>query len=192
RLGSIPRNGYPLGPGGRTPVPLIGHLALAAKVRQCNAQMRHWLAAASVAALAVQAPVPSDSTLWYTTPPSEWTEALPIGNGRVGAMVFGGITHERLQLNEGTLWAGRPYDPVNPDAKDALPEVRRLIGAGQYRDAATLASQKVMAKPLRQMPYETLGSLRLTFPDAGGAEGYRRDLDLATATAHVSYVTGGV
>ena len=58
--------------------------------------------------------------------------ALPVGNGRLGAMVFGGVVHERLQLNEDTLWAGGPYDPVNPEAKAALPEVRRLLAAGEY------------------------------------------------------------
>ena len=59
---------------------------------------------------------------------AEWVRALPVGNGRLGAMVFGGVVHERLQLNEDTLWAGRPYDPVNPDAKAAIPDVRRLLG----------------------------------------------------------------
>src|SRR6476659_1358636 len=94
-----------------------------------------------------EAPAPASAlSLWYRAPASdhpllpvsapresrqagtaEWVRALPVGNGRLGAMVFGGIVHERLQLNEDTLWAGRPYDPVNPDAKDALPEVRRLL-----------------------------------------------------------------
>ena len=102
-------------------------------------------------------------------------------------MVFGGVVHERLQLNEDTLWAGRPYDPVNPEAKEALPEVRRLLAARRYTDAARLASQKVMAKPLAQMPYQTVGDLMVTFPATAAVENYRRDLDLATATAHVSY-----
>ncbi|HEX6463337.1 MAG TPA: glycoside hydrolase family 95 protein, partial [Vicinamibacterales bacterium] len=133
-----------------------------------------------------------DLVLWYGTPASEWVRALPVGNGRLGAMVFGGVANERLQLNEDTLWAGRPYDPVNPDAKDALPEVRRLLAARQYSDAARLVSQKVLAKPLRQMPYETLGDLALTFPQADSVENYRRDLDLAKAIAHVSYASGGV
>src|SRR6476469_10127641 len=111
------------------------------------------------------APPASSLSLWYRAPASdhpllpldaprqarqagtaEWVQALPVGNGRLGAMVFGGVVHERLQLNEDTLWAGRPYDPINPDARDALPEVRRLLSAGQYADAARLASQKVMAK----------------------------------------------
>jgi alpha-L-fucosidase 2 len=94
------------------------------------------------------APPASALSLWYRAPASdhpllpldasrqsrqagtvEWVRALPVGNGRIGAMVFGGIVHERLQLNEDTLWAGRPYDPVNPQAKEALPEVRRLLAA---------------------------------------------------------------
>ena len=115
-----------------------------------------------------------------------------MGNGRLGAMVFGGVVHERLQLNEDTLWAGRPYDPVNPEAKDALPEVRRLLAERKYPDAAKLVGEKVMSKPLAQMPYETLGDLALTFPPVDAVENYRRDLDLATATAHVSYTSGGV
>ena len=162
--------------------------------------------------LAGEAPPPAARlSLWYRAPASdhplltagasrearqaaaaEWVRALPVGNGRLGAMVFGGIVHERLQLNEDTLWAGRPYDPVNPDAKDALPEVRRLLVERKYREAARLAEAKVMSKPLAQMPYQTVGDLALTFPEIDSVENYRRELDLATATAHVSYTSGGV
>src|SRR6185436_14120258 len=84
-------------------------------------------------------------SLWYRQPAVKWEEALAIGNGRIGAMVFGRVNRERLQLNEDTLWAGGPYDPVNPQAREALPEVRRLLTAGQYREAASLVSGKVMA-----------------------------------------------
>jgi alpha-L-fucosidase 2 len=162
--------------------------------------------------LAGDAPAPAARlSLWYRAPASdhplltvgasrearqaaaaEWVRALPVGNGRLGAMVFGGIVHERLQLNEDTLWAGRPYDPVNPDAKDALPEVRRLLVERSYREAARLVEAKVMSKPLAQMPYQTVGDLALTFPEIHSVENYRRELDLATATAHVSYTSGGV
>jgi alpha-L-fucosidase 2 len=107
-------------------------------------------------------------------------------------MVFGGVEYERLQLNEDTLWAGGPYNPVNPEARAALPEVRQLLAAAQYRDAATLVRQKVMAKPLAQMPYQTLGDLYLKFAAIDVAENYRRDLDLADAVAHVSYSSHGV
>jgi len=166
--------------------------------------IRRYFSAMFVAAVFLQAPQPlqfvgdavppaSDLSLWYRRPAdAEWVRALPVGNGRLGAMVFGGVVNERLQLNEDTLWAGAPYDPVNPDAREALPEVRRLLAAGQYAEAARLASQKVMAKPLAQMPYETLGDLMLTFPKPDVVENYRRDLDLKTATAHVSYAVGGV
>src|SRR6476660_3335772 len=92
-------------------------------------------------------------SLWYRRPAKQWVEAIPIGNGRLGAMIFGGVDHERIQLNEDTLYAGGPYDPSNPEALEALPEVRRLIFAGKLLDAHKLVSQKMMAKPLREMPY---------------------------------------
>lgn len=130
--------------------------------------------------------------LWYEKPAVKWVEALPAGNGRLGAMVFGGVNQERLQLNEGTLWAGGPYDPVNPQAKDALPQVRQLVNEGKYREAALLLSAKVMAKPLGQMPYQTVGDLLLTFSGTATVENYRRELNLDTATAMVSYDAGGV
>jgi alpha-L-fucosidase 2 len=163
--------------------------------------------AAAVTLVGEAAPPPSPLSLWYREPAAdrplvprptgrgataEWVRALPVGNGRIGAMVFGGVVNERLQLNEDTLWAGRPYDPVNPEAKDALPEVRRLLAAGQYREAAQLTGQKVMAKPLAQMPYQVLGDLWLSFPTVATVEQYRRDLDVATATTRVSYTAGGV
>jgi len=131
-------------------------------------------------------------SLWYRKPAQGWVEALPIGNGRLGAMVFGGVNQERLQLNEDTLWAGGPYDPVNPEAAAALPEARRLIFEGKFKEADRLIGAKVMAKPLRQMPYETLGDLFLTFPEVSSAANYRRDLNLDTAVATVSYAADGV
>ncbi len=147
----------------------------------------------SAVALAGKAPAPEERlTLWYRQPARVWTEALPIGNGRLGAMIFGGTSDERLQLNEDTLWAGGPYDPVNPDAMAALPEVRQLVFDGKYREASQQVSRRVMAKPLSQMPYETVGDLLLKFADAGAAENYRRELNLDTAVARVSFTAGGV
>jgi|GEM_PF-2030679 len=90
-------------------------------------------------------------SLWYRQPAKQWVEALAVGNGRLGAMVFGGIAQERIQLNEDTLWAGGPYDPANPDAIEALPKVRELIFAGRYREAQNLISQKMMAKPFEAL-----------------------------------------
>jgi alpha-L-fucosidase 2 len=136
------------------------------------------------------APVADNSLmLWYNHPAQKWTEALPVGNGRVGAMVFGDVSQERLQLNEDTLWAGGPYDPVNPDAKDALPQVRQLINEGNYKEASRLVRAKVLSKPISQMPYQTVGDLFLAFPGTTNVENYRRDLNLDTATATVTYTS---
>jgi alpha-L-fucosidase 2 len=129
--------------------------------------------------------------LWYDKPAARWEEALPIGNGRLGAMIFGGVSQERLQLNEGTLWAGGPYNPVNPQAKAALPEVRKLVFDGKFREASKLTNEKLLATPRNQMPYQTVGDLQLSFPD-GSIEHYRRDLNLDMATATVSYTRDGV
>ncbi|CAN5144007.1 glycoside hydrolase family 95 protein [soil metagenome] len=134
----------------------------------------------------------SHPRLWYRQPAQAWVEALPVGSGRLGAMVFGGVAVERLQLNENSLWGGGPYDPVNPEAAGALPEIRRLIDVGAYARATDLANAKFMAKPIRQMPYQTLGELRLTFvglPET--AQGYVRDLDLDAATARVRFSHDG-
>jgi alpha-L-fucosidase 2 len=131
-------------------------------------------------------------TLWYRRPARQWVEALPVGNGRLGAMIFGGIVNERLQLNEDTLYGGGPYDPNNPESLAALPEVRRLVFEGRYSDAHKLISEKMMARPLRQMPYQTAGDFLLTFPEAKSIGNYRRELNIDTAVARVSYTVGGV
>ena len=134
----------------------------------------------------------SPLTLFYTNAAVKWTEALPVGNGRLGAMVFGGVARERLQLNEGTLWAGGPYQADNTNALAALPTVRQLIFAGQYDEAARWIDTNLMAVPLRQMPYQTLGDLYLDFGGDAPVENYRRDLDLDAAVASVSYTANGV
>jgi alpha-L-fucosidase 2 len=131
-------------------------------------------------------------SLWYRRPAAVWTEALPVGNGRLGAMVFGGITRERLQLNEDTLWAGGPYDPNNPDALSALSVVRGLLFKGKYAEAHKLVGEKMLAKPLKQMPYQTVGDLFLTFPQVKSVADYRRDLNLDTAVTSITYTAGGV
>jgi alpha-L-fucosidase 2 len=140
-----------------------------------------------------EAPAPSEPlSLWYRQSATNWVSALPVGNGRLGAMVFGGIASEKLQLNEDTLWAGGPYDPDNTNALAALPEVRRLIFDGKYAEAQKLAGEKMMGKPMRQMPYETLGDLFLAFPANAAVGNYRRDLNLDTAVASVTYTSDGV
>ena len=132
----------------------------------------------------------SDLTLWYNKPAGPWTEALPIGNGRLGAMIFGGVTEERLQLNEDTIWAGGPYDADNPGALKAIPEARKLIFDGKYKQATDLLNKEAMAKPMGQLPYQPLGELRLKFPFDADATAYRRELNLDTATARTHFKSG--
>lgn len=144
---------------------------------------------------AMAAPSAPDPThvLWYRQPAKAWTEALPIGNGRLGAMVFGGMARERLQLNEDSLWAGGPYDPINPAAHEALPEVRRLIAAGRLAEAQALADRALIGTPRTQMPYQPLGDLMLSWPGQSEAvTDYHRELDLDTATASTRFTVGGV
>jgi alpha-L-fucosidase 2 len=138
------------------------------------------------------APATDALVLWYRQPAKQWVEALPVGNGRLGAMVFGGINNERIQLNEDTLWAGGPYDPTLAEALEALPEARRLIFAEKYAEAHKLIGEKMMAKPIVQMQYQSLGDLLLVFPNIGEVVNYRRQLNLDTAIASVSFIAGNV
>lgn len=131
-------------------------------------------------------------TLWYRQPAKDWSEALPIGNGRIGAMIFGGKDEEHLQLNDDTLWEGAPKDRVNPKALSALQEVRRLIFEGKNEEARKLADQAMMGVPPTIESYQTLGDLRVTFEGVGSETRYERSLDLSLATAAVSqFVKGG-
>jgi alpha-L-fucosidase 2 len=136
-------------------------------------------------------PCPEEAlSLWYTKPAVKWVEALPVGNGRLGAMVFGGIGTERLQLNEDTLWGGGPYTPANPMGKEKLPEIQKLMFDGKYKEAEDLIKAAMMAKPLRQMPYQTAGDLVLTFGDVAEVGYYQRVLNLNTAVTTVTYTVG--
>ena len=134
---------------------------------------------------------PNDApTLWYRQPAAQWVEALPIGNGRLGAMVFGGVELERIQLNEDTLWAGGPYDPANPAALGALPEIRRLLAAGEYRKAQALVQEKFMAQPMHQAAYQTVGDLLISIAGSEAVTNYRRELNLDTAVARTEFQLG--
>ncbi len=135
-------------------------------------------------------PSPSHNLLWYRAPAANWNEALPIGNGRLGAMVFGGIVDERLQLNEETVWAGQKLDRVNPQAATSLPEIRRLLFAGKPAEAEAIADKTIISVPRRMPPYQTLGDLRLRFQVDGEASDYRRELDLDEAVARVRFRVG--
>jgi len=122
--------------------------------------------------------------LWYADPATEWTEALPVGNGRLGAMVFGSPEDERIQLNHERIWSGGHVDRTNPEAGEALEEVRELVFDGRHGDAEALADESMLGRPPRLRPYQTAGDLRLRFrnPEGPSAD-YRRSLDLETATA---------
>ena len=133
--------------------------------------------------------------LWYDHPAQTWTQALPIGNGVMGAMVFGTPAVERIQLNEETIWAGMPNNVCNPEAKDYLPRVRQLIFEGRYAEAQALANEKVMPVGAGQnmgMPYQPFGDLYIAMPGHANYTGYERLLDLDNARAITRYSVDGV
>lgn len=134
----------------------------------------------------------TQNLLWYTSPASEWTDALPLGNGRLGAMVYGGITREELQLNEDTLWSGGPYSPSDPDALKHLSAVRELVFAGRYAEAEQLADAHLMARPYLQTSYQPAGRLLLDFAQPMRGRNYERQLDLSTAITTTRYDAAGV
>jgi len=131
-------------------------------------------------------------TLWYRRPATKWVEALPVGNGRLGAMVFGGFPEERIQLNEETLWDGYRRDTTNPKALEALPKVRELLFEGKNDEATRLAGDTMMGVPERIKSYQSLGDLFLTMPQETAVAKYRRELDLDTGIATTSYAVDGV
>lgn len=133
--------------------------------------------------------------LWYDRPAMTWTQALPVGNGIIGGMVFGTPAVEHIQLNEETLWAGQPNQVIHPEAKTYLPKVRQLIFEGKYKEAETLANEKVMpvgAGKNMGMPYQPFGDLYLSMPGHAAYTQYERILDLENARAVVSYEVDGV
>jgi alpha-L-fucosidase 2 len=148
-----------------------------------------WAASASAAP-----PLPgNDLALWYDeSAGTDWLRALPIGNGRLGAMVFGNTDTERLQLNEDTVWAGGPHDYSNPQGAGALSEIRRLVFAYQWSQAQSLIDQNMLGRPAGQLAYQPVGDLRLAFPTGSGVSEYVRYLDLTTAVTTVSYLQNGV
>lgn len=160
------------------------------------------LGSKAVAGPAAEAKPPE---LWYDAPAAQWTEALPVGNGRLGAMVFGGVARERIQFNEETLWTGRPHSYVHAGAAQSLPKLRELLFAGRQAEAEKLAMERFMSIPIRQRAYQPLGDLELEFPSlpsmrtaenprtiARAPTDYRRSLDLDTATAATEFVVDGV
>ena len=129
--------------------------------------------------------------LWYDKPAQIWTDALPVGNGRMGAMVFGGAGHERIQFNENTVWTGEPHDYAHKGAAKSLQQIRELLWAGKQKEAEDLAMKEFMSDPIRQRAYQAFGDLVIDTPGAASATGYKRSLDLDTGIATTEFTADG-
>ncbi|SFU14001.1 alpha-L-fucosidase 2 [Algoriphagus locisalis] len=135
----------------------------------------------------------SPLTLWYKQPAADvWTDALPIGNGRLGAMIYGNVENELIQLNEHTVWSGGPNRNDNPDALAALPEVRRLIFEGKQKEAEQLAAKTIQSKKSHGQKFQPVGDLKIAFEGHAAFTDYRRELDIERAISKVSYKVDGV
>ena len=130
--------------------------------------------------------------LWYDAPAKTWTDALPLGNGRLGAMVFGTPEQERIQINEETIWGGGPHNNVNYKAKDGLAEIRQALFENRRKDAQSLSDQYINTPGPHGMPYQTAGSLMLDFEGIGDCVNYYRELDLNTAVATTTFKSNGI
>jgi alpha-L-fucosidase 2 len=157
-----------------------------------QSDVRRATAFLSAEALGAKVEAVAEQTIWLRSAAPQWDHAFPIGNGRLGAMVFGTVNRERIQLNEETLWMGGPRETDNPEAREALPEVRRLLFEGKPTQAYALAERKMMGKPWRLESYQSLADLRLNFDHEGTISDYRRELDLDAAVARVTYRLDGV
>ncbi len=135
---------------------------------------------------------PFSLILWYLRPAKQWVQALPVGNGRLGAMVFGDTEKERIQLNEETVWSGGPYDPSNSKGFAALPLIRQQVLEGEYLKAHQIFGRTMFGLAIPQMQYQPLGDLRLTFPGHSTVSEYHRQLDLDQGIVTVKYRVGKV
>ncbi len=153
---------------------------------------RAFFALISSATIAAAATAPEgDNILWYDQPASAWEQALPIGNGHLGAMIFGGTTKERIQFNEHTVWTGKPHSYAHVGAVKFLPEIRALLFAGKQKEAEALASKEFMSDPLHQMAYQPCGDLLIETPEQKPAENHRRWLDLDSGIATTEWTADG-
>jgi alpha-L-fucosidase 2 len=132
-----------------------------------------------------------DLKLWYDKPAENWNEALPIGNGRLGAMIFGNPETEHLQLNEETIWAGGPHNNVNPEVAPYLKKVRDLIFEGKYEESHKVANENIVAYQ-NGMPYQTMGDLYISFPEHENFTNYYRELDITNAISKVNYTVNEI
>ena len=129
--------------------------------------------------------------LWYDTPATHWLQALPIGNSHLGAMIYGGVETEEIQLNEETFWSGSPYYNNSTESKEYLQEVRQLIFEGKEKEASTLIDQHFIKGP-HGMRFLPVGSVKLAFHRNHDTSSYRRQLNLGTALATTQYTLDGV
>jgi alpha-L-fucosidase 2 len=143
--------------------------------------------------------IPSETTIWFDAPAGNFTESSPMGNGRLGAMMFGGVNDERIVLNESSVWSGSPQDADRPDAYKVLPEIRRLLLEGKNPEAEALVNanftcQGPGSSGAQYGCYQVLGNLHLLFADDTNApfENYRRQLDLSDAVTRLEFDRGGV
>jgi alpha-L-fucosidase 2 len=131
--------------------------------------------------------------LWYNQPSdNKWENALPIGNGFLGAMVYGNVEHEIIHLNEGTVWSGGPNKNDNPNALATLPEIQKMIFEGKHKDAEKLANQAFISKQSQGQMFQPVGNLNLDFTGHEKFSNYRRELDIEKAITSTSYVVHGV
>ena len=131
-----------------------------------------------------------DMVLWYKQPGEKWLEGMPIGNGYMGAMVFGKVQNERIALNESTFWSGRPHDYTNPDGYKYYPQMRDLVFAGKYKEAEKMADEHFYGLPPNQQAFQPIGDLLLDFKNSESVTDYYRELDMETGLVKVSYKDG--
>ena len=158
-----------------------------------------WLSLISVQAATAWAaePAPKASAnphqamvLLYRRPAEKWLEAMPMGNGLMGAMVFGGVQRERIALNESSFWSGRPHDYDNPEALQYFPRIRELVVAGKFQEAEKMADEHFYGLPAAQQAFQPLGDLLLSFDGVENVVEYRRELDMETGVARITYRAG--
>ncbi len=154
--------------------------------------MKRFLPLLLLALVACTSETTPDLKLRYDREAALWVEALPIGNGRLGAMVYGGVQHEELQLNEESVWGGSPHNNVNPHNREGLDSIRQLLFAGENDRAQALCGRYLSAKRANGMPYQTVGSLHLDFPFEGEVTNYHRELDIDRAVTTTRFTVGGV
>ncbi len=143
-------------------------------------------------AMATPVPAATPWMLQYSEPATAWDQALPVGNGRIGGMIFGDPINEHIQFNEDSLWTGQPQDYQHAGAADVLSEIRQLLFDGKQKEAQDLAGKRFMSQPLRQEWYQPFGDLHIAFDGLGEISDYKRTLDLNTAVSRVTFTSNGV